>query len=148
VRNRRTKALGPEQDGQNGQRQGNGHGGKDSSLEHPVYQQEREQFRSKSASREKVRHALSRVTVLHENERGRSPSYRHGRPFSCSREIVVRQHDSPFGYHGKPIIRVGNGSIKNIRVVNDLVQGCDNNNNMNQVTAVFYITNFPDRLLI
>jgi len=147
VRNKRMKALGPEQDGRNGHRQGNGHGGKDSSLGQQVYQQEREQFSSRPASREKVCGAISRVTVLHENERGRSPSYRHGRPFSCSHEIVVQEHDSPSGYHGKPLIRVGNDNIKNIRVVNNAVHGYDNNINMNQVTAVFYITNFPDHFL-
>ena len=95
VRNRRRKALGPEQDGRNRQWQGNRHGGMEYSPEHRVSQHGRHHYRiSKSVSRDRLRYAPSRVRVMHETDRGRSLTFRHGRPFSCSRQGGARHRQN------------------------------------------------------
>lgn len=61
--------------------------------------------------------------------------------------MVRQQHGDPTASHEMSVIRVGNGRINNIRIVNDKVRSSGSNSNMIQVSAVFYITNFSNRLL-
>jgi hypothetical protein len=87
VRNRRREALGPEQDGRNGQRQGNVHGGLDYSPKRQDYYHGRDYYRNRSVSRGRMRVAPSKVRVFHERDRGRSLTYRYGRPFYALEKV-------------------------------------------------------------
>jgi len=78
VRNRRRKALRPVQDGRNGQRQSNEHGGKDFSEDRRKHQHGRVFYRSRSVSLDRGRGDSPRVRVLHDSDRGRSLTYRRG----------------------------------------------------------------------
>ena len=94
----------------------------------------------------------SKIRVLHESGCGRSLTYRPGRPFSCSREIVIRQRSGKqTDIHGVHDRREDNVKNNNNIVDNGEVRmhghGGVNNNSVSQVSALFYFTNFLDRLL-
>jgi len=131
VRNRRRKTLGPEQDGRNGHRRSNEHGGMEF-LEDCGYRRQVLDFDyGRSISRERVRTYPCRVRVLLEYERGRSLRYRQRRLFSCSRDIVVLQKH---GAHDMNIEYVRNSNIGTDKgVVRRFDHDSVNNNNMAQV---------------
>jgi len=138
VRNRRRKALGLERDGRNGQRQGNGQGGLGYSLEHRGYQSGRNQCRSRSASKKRLRVAPSRVRVMQEADHGRSQTFRYGRPFSCSRD----RNGTQYGGGAMQGFKETQGCYNGVDQIRLLGNKSGNSSKATQVSVVFYITNF------
>jgi len=97
-----------------------------------------------------LRSASSRVRVLHGSDRGRSLTYCRGRPFSCSRDGGERRRTVRQAVIGNTkTFKDSHGYISVSEEEQMRLAGRNSGHNSNaiQVSAVFYITNIPDRLL-
>jgi hypothetical protein len=100
-----------------------------------------DEFRSRS--RERWSALQYRDRGIHDYGRGRSLTHRRDRPFSCSREGAAKENDG--GQHVKGGTRGGCSAI-----VKNAASGFDVGEHGNapamstQVSAMFYITNFPN----
>ena len=140
--------MGPESSWRNRQRQGNGHGGSGSRGDRLDWYGEGD-YRSRSRSRVGIRTMHSRAWEAREVGCGRSPTHRRDRPFSCSRDLATQDRfahrhskGDAAGYSGY------SGAVQKLEVVVAIGGGSENAPAVStQVSAVFYITNFPNRLL-
>nr|ABN08666.1 RNA-binding region RNP-1 (RNA recognition motif) [Medicago truncatula] len=118
----------------------------------------RDYQRSRSDSRGGARVTPPGGRVFIDKRRGRSQTSRHGRPFSCSRDAMGRHRSrfqsgldaERFGYSNGNVKQHFNGSFNGNNSFAPQWSRFGNGNNSNvsrSVSAVFYITNFPERLL-
>jgi len=141
---RERKVLGPESSGWNRQRQGNGYGGSGSRGDKfDCYGNDGNRSRPHSCVDWRTVHPRARV--VHEDGHGRSLTHGRDHLFSCSRDMAAHDRFDHCRKKDEAVIRGANQNV-----VTTVTNGGESGNApavLTQVSVVFYITNFPNRLL-